>query len=85
MDREYSLIIVNRILSLCKSRRLSINKLAEMSGVSQSTLDNLVGGKTHNPKIRTLHRVALAFGMSLAEFLDFPELNAYSFEEQTDD
>lgn len=45
MDREYALIIVNRILSLCNSRRLSVNKLAEMSGVSQSTLDNLVNGK----------------------------------------
>ena len=85
MDREYSLIIVDRILSLCKSRHLSINKLAEMSGVSQSTLDNLVGSKTHNPKVRTLHKIALAFGMTLAEFLDFKELNEFSFEDQTDE
>ena len=82
MDREYALIIVNRILSLCNSRRLSVNKRAEMSGVSQSTLDNLVNGKTFNPQIRTLHKIALAFGMTAAEFLDYPELNNYSFEEQ---
>lgn len=81
MDRIYSQIIVNRIKNLCSSRGLSINKLAEMSGVSQSTLDNLVNERTFNPQIRTLHKIALAFGMTLAEFLDFPALNDYSFDE----
>ena len=65
--------------------RLSINILSEMSGVSQSTLDNLVNGKTFNPRIRTLHRIALAFSMTVAEFLDFQTLNEYSFEELSDD
>lgn len=74
-------MIVNRIKSLCKSRGLSIHKLAEMSGVSQSTLDNLIGGKTYNPRIRTLHKVAIAFNMTVAEFLDFQELNDFSFED----
>lgn len=65
--------------------RLSINILSEMSGVSQSTLDNLVNGKTFNPRIRTLHRIALAFSMTVAEFLDFQTSNDYSFEELSDD
>jgi len=81
MDRVYSQIIVNRIKSLCASRGFSINKLADMSGVSQSTLDNFVNERTFNPQIRTLHKIALAFGMTLAEFLDFPELNEYSFDD----
>ena len=70
---------------VCKARGISINKLAEMSGVSQSTIDNLVNRKTFNPKIRTLHRIALAFSMTIAEFLDFPALNDYSFEDLKDD
>lgn len=82
MGVEYSQIIVNRIESLCASRGISVNKLAEMSGVSQSTLDNLVGGKTFNPKIRTLHKIALAFSMTVSEFLDYKELNEYSFDEE---
>lgn len=85
MDHEYAQIIVNRIVSLCKARGISINKLAEMSGVSQSTIDNLVNRKTFNPKIRTLHRIALAFSMTIAEFLDFPALNDYSFDDLKDD
>ena len=78
MDYGYAQILVDRILSLCKSKEISINKLSEMSGVSQSTLDNLVNGKTFNPRIRTLHRIALAFSMTVAEFLDFQTLNDYS-------
>lgn len=85
MDYEYARILVDRILSLCKSKDISINKLSEMSGVSQSTLDNLVNGKTFNPRIRTLHRIALAFSMTVAEFLDFQTLNDYFFEELSDD
>ncbi|MCB7039897.1 helix-turn-helix transcriptional regulator [Intestinimonas butyriciproducens] len=82
---QYAQILVNRILSLCKSRGISINKLSEMSGVSQSTLDNLVNGKTFNPRISTLHRIALAFSMTISEFLNFQELNDFSFEDFFDD
>ena len=78
---EYSDIIVARIRNLCAKRGISINKLATMSGVKQSTLDNIVRGCTRNPRIQTLHRIATAFNMTLAEFLDFDELNQYSFEE----
>lgn len=77
MDKAYPLIIVNRIRPLCKNRRISINGLAERGGVSQSTLDNLAGGKTFSPKIKTLHKMAPAFGISAAEFLDYPALNEY--------
>ena len=84
-DRVYAQILVDRILSLCKSKGISINKLSEMSGVSQSTLDNLVNGRTFNPRIRTLHQIALAFSMTVSEFLDFQALNDYSFEEVSDD
>ena len=47
----------------------------------QSTLDNIMRGITKNPRVMTLHKVANTFGMTLAEFLDFEELNAFSFDE----
>ena len=56
-----------------------------MSDVKQSTLDNIVRGLTKNPRVKTLHKIALAFNMTLAEFLDFEELNEYSFEEDTEE
>ena len=82
---DYITIYVNRIRTLSTARGISINKLASMSDVKQSTLDNIMQGITKNPGVKTLHKVALAFGMTLAEFLDFQELNAYAFDEETDD
>lgn len=73
--------ICKRILSLCKKRGISVNKLSTMSDVKQSTLDNIVRGITKNPRAKTFHKLAIAFNMTLSEFLDFAELNDYSFED----
>lgn len=78
---EYYQIIANRIANLCKERNFSINKLAKMSDVKQSTIDNIMHGSSKNPGVQTLHKIALTFNMTLAEFLDFPELNEFSFDE----
>ena len=78
---EYSEIFVKRIRGLCKQRGISINKLANMSDVKQSTLDNIMRYNTKNPRVQTLHRIALAFNMTLSEFLDFKALNDYAFDE----
>ena len=75
---EYSELYVKRIRKLCRERGIAINKLTTMSDVKQSTLDNIVRGLTKNPRVKTLHKIALAFNMTLAEFLDFEELNEYS-------
>ena len=82
---DYSSLYVKRIRSLCKQRGIAINKLATMSNVKQSTLDNIVRGLTKNPRAKTLHKIAIAFNMTLSEFLNFPELNDYSFDDDTDD
>ena len=81
----YSDLYVKRIRKLCKERQIAINKLATMSDVKQSTLDNIVRGLTKNPRVKTLHKIALAFNMTLADFLDFSELNEYSFDEDDSD
>jgi transcriptional regulator with XRE-family HTH domain len=82
---EYSEIYVRRISRLCKSRGITVNRLAVISDVKQSTLDNIMRGLTKNPGVRTMHKIALAFNMTLAEFLDFDELNDYSFDDDSDE
>ena len=84
INMEYSEIYVQRIYKLCKQRGISINKLSDMSGVSQSSIDNIVNGRTKNPGVKNLHKIAIAFSMTLAEFLDFDELNDFSFEDNND-
>lgn len=82
---DYSEIYVTRIRDLCRQRGISINKLAVMSDVKQSTLDDIVRGITKNPRVKTLHKLAIAFSMTFSEFLDFDELNDYSFEDGDED
>lgn len=82
---DYSDLYVHRIRALCKERGIAINKLATMSDVKQSTLDNIVRGLTKNPRVKTLHKIALAFNMTLSEFLDFKELNEYAFDEDEEE
>ncbi len=82
---EYYKIIADRIMGLCKKRDISINKLATMSNMNQSTIDNIIHGVSKNPRIQTLHKIALSFNMTIAEFLDFPELDSFSFEDDSAD
>ncbi|MBP3494913.1 MAG: helix-turn-helix transcriptional regulator [Clostridia bacterium] len=82
---EYSELYIKRIRELCKKRGFTINKLASMSNVKQSTLDNIVRGMTKNPRVKTLHKIALAFNMTLAELLDFSELNEYCFDDEDEE
>lgn len=82
---NYSEIYVHRIYKLCEKQKISINHLATISGVKQSTLDNIMQGKTKNPGIKSIHKIANAFNMTPAEFLDFKELNEFSFDDNEDE
>ena len=55
----YSQAIIKRLTELCSEKNITINKLATLSGITQSTVDNLMRGKTQNPKLKTLHNVDL--------------------------
>jgi transcriptional regulator with XRE-family HTH domain len=78
----YSEVITKRILALCKERGITVNKLATLSGMKQSTLDNIIKGNTKSPGLRTLHRISQGLGLTLAELLDFPEINETLFEDE---
>ena len=76
-NMDYSKLIIARIQSLCEKKGYSINKLANLSNVRKPTLR----GITKNPGIISLHKIANTFNLTLAEFLNFDELNNFSFDE----
>lgn len=78
---EYIDFYIERIKYFCNKRGISINHLSTMSGVKQSTLDNIMQGKTKSPGTVTIHKIANALNMTLSEFVNFKELNEYSFDE----
>ena len=60
--------VKNRILSLCKEKNFTINKLATESGVAPSTVKNILYGKSVNPGIVTIKMLCDGMGVSLTEF-----------------
>ena len=78
----YSDVIRQRLLDLITARGITVNKLATLSGITQSTVENVVAGKTKNPKLKTLHRLACGLVMTVSDLLDFPEMNNTQFEDE---
>ncbi len=78
----YSDIITVRVLALCAEQNITVNKLATRSGMTQSTLENIIKGRTKSPGLRTLHRIAQGLGMTLSQFLDFPEIEETQLEDE---
>lgn len=78
----YSDAISKRLISICAERNLTINRLATLSGITQSTVQDLITGRTKNPKLKTLHKIAVGLNMTLSDLLDFPEMNETIFEDE---
>lgn len=78
----YSDAVIRRLTALCAERDITVNKLATLSGITQSTVDNLMKGKTRNPKLKTLHKLAIGLDMTVSELLDFPEMNETIFDDE---
>ena len=79
---QYYELFALRIKQLCQQEGITINRLATLSGLKQSTIDNIIHGTSKNPKVHTLHQIAVTFNMTLSEFLDFPELNDYPIDDE---
>ena len=61
-----------RILELCAQRQITVNRLATLSGVTQSTLNNIVSGRNHSVTVSTIKKLCDGLDISLREFFDDP-------------
>ena len=77
-------LVAKRIKELCKSRKLSINQLATMSGLAYSTVNSIVRETSKSPTLATLVRIASALNLTIIEFLNVPEIVDFSFEDEND-
>lgn len=78
----YSDVIILRLSRLCEERNITTNRLATLSGITQSTVENIMSGKTKNPKLKTLHKLAIGLNMTVSELLNFPEMNDTIFDDE---
>ena len=66
----FSNMIVLRIKNLCNERNISINRLAKISSVKQSTLNSIMHHYSSNPRILTLKKICDGLNISLEEFFN---------------
>ena len=64
-----------RILALCEERSITINRLSILSGVTQSTLNNIMSGRNHTMTVATVKKLCDGLNMSLGEFFSSPEFD----------
>ena len=64
--------VVKRIYELVDERQLTINKISTISGVTQSTVSDIVNGVTSNVKIATIKKLCDGLDISIREFFDSP-------------
>lgn len=57
-----------RIDELCKKKNLSYYQLANLSGLTLSTLMNIVNEKSLNPTIVTIYKICMGFSITVSEF-----------------
>lgn len=58
-----------RIKQLRKKNKLTLQKLSELSGVSNGYISDLENGKEQNPSLTILKKLAKAFGVSVTELI----------------
>ena len=72
--------IANRILALCRERNIAVNELANISGVSPSTVYSILNEKSQNPGAVTIKKLCDGLEITLGEFFSTPEFDALEQE-----
>jgi len=71
---EQQKLLRKRIIQYIDKKNLSVNRLAELSNVRQSTLNNIINRGTI-PKIDTIKAICDGLNISVKDFFDFPPYN----------
>ena len=62
--------VKERILELCLEHDISVNKLSSMSGVTQSTVNNIVSGRNNSATVSTIKKLCDGLGITIEEFFN---------------
>ena len=62
--------VKERILELCREHDISVNKLSIMSGVTQSTVNNIVSGRNNSATVSTIKKLCDGLGITIEEFFN---------------
>ena len=64
--------IANLILQLCTERNMTVNELANISGVCPSTVYSILNEKSQNPGAITIKKLCDGLEITIQEFFNSP-------------
>lgn len=64
-----------RIIELCNENNITLNSLSYISGMSPTTVYNIVSDKNKNPGVVSLKKVCDGFEITLRDFFDIDLFN----------
>lgn len=64
--------VAARIVQLCDERNIATNALANISGVSPSTVYSILNEKSQNPGVVSIKKLCDGLEISIREFFDSP-------------
>lgn len=61
-----------RIWELCDEHSITVNKLATISGITQSTLNNIVSGRNNSTTVSTVKKICDGLNITIIDFFSSP-------------
>ena len=57
-----------RIIELCNEHNITINNLATVCGITQSTLNNIVNGRNNSTTVSTVKKICDGLNIEIVDF-----------------
>ena len=59
-----------RIKELCVQNDITLNKLATISGITQSTLNNIISGRNNSATVATVKKICDGLDITIQDFFN---------------
>lgn len=73
--------VAKRIVEMCNERELTVNAVANIAGISPSTIYSMLNYKSRNPGVVSLHKICYGLGVTLRDFFDSDIFDDVEFED----
>lgn len=74
--------VAKRITELCSEREMTVNAVANVAGISPSTIYSMLNHKSKNPGVVSLHAICYGLDITLREFFNSDIFDDIEFDDE---
>lgn len=60
--------ISKRVILLCYEKNMTVYELSKKSGLPRTTIKDIISGRSKNPGVVSIEKLAIGFSISVGEF-----------------